>query len=723
MLPPVRTRRLSPLLILAALIAALVVAPSASAGRDRCTARGAKTVKQNAQVRVFRVKDGRSTDYYACLRGGSARPVFVGNDFSEDEDLSSSRVITVLVAGTSAAAHSNDFSDIGPEGSESESVVVVDLRRGGRYYSRTIDTTDGPYGGFGALRLRRDGAAAWALTRGLYTELDVLAPESGRPVPVAFAKEITTLAFGGDGVTWKQDGATRTAAIADGDLPGSPASPGAGKVDGGYGRCGVVAPPKPAADAAPAGMVRLADGGMLAIGVTGDTASTVKLRPDGQVDTSFGSGGQVSATLPGFTQPFDDTKFVVPQPDGRILVVGRSGEASTGQAQAAVARLNPDGTLDASFGSGGSVLNAIPGGMRSQPFAADVDSAGRILLAGQRDGKFVVARLSPSGAPDSSWGTGGVAQIDFPGVREGEASSAGAVRALPGGGVLVGGFAEETLALARLTDGGTPDPAFGAGGLSVASPPAAASATVIELLPDGRFLVAGPGDNVNGGELFVARFAANGQPDPSFGRGGFALGTNIGAATQLFLSPGDGTILAVGRGFTRLSADGVFDPSFGVGGAFSSFTVGGAALQADGSAIGVAGRNQARMAFQRYALGGPALAALEQQHAVCRPRIAYSKVKQLVRRDEESRFGALRVTFESLQPGTTTWTATVRAGGRTYRLKPLRYVLPGAGSDEVFIRSTKQIQTRLARARSATVTVTVTDHAARELTVERDLRP
>jgi hypothetical protein len=129
------------------------------------------------------------------------------------------------------------------------------------------------------------------------------------------------------------------------------------------------------------------------------------------------------------------------------------------------------------------------------------------------------------------------------------------------------------------------------------------------------------------------------------------------------------------------------------------------------------------MAFQRYVLGGPALAALEQQPAVCRPRIAYSRIKQLVRRDEDSRFGVLRVTFDSLQPGISRWTATVRAGGRTYRLRPLRYVLGGAGADEVFIRSTKQIQARLARARSATVTLTATDQAGHRVTVERDLRP
>jgi hypothetical protein len=129
------------------------------------------------------------------------------------------------------------------------------------------------------------------------------------------------------------------------------------------------------------------------------------------------------------------------------------------------------------------------------------------------------------------------------------------------------------------------------------------------------------------------------------------------------------------------------------------------------------------MAFQRYALGGPAQAALEQQHAVCRPRIAYSRVKQLVRRDEDSRFGVLRVTFDPLQPGISRWAATVRAGGRTYPLRPLRYVLRRAGSDEVFIRSTKQIQTRLARARSAAITLTVTDQAGHAVTAERDLKP
>jgi hypothetical protein len=200
---------------LIALVAA-IAAPSAAAGRDRCAPRGAKTVKQTSQVRVFTQTRRRASTYYACLRGSGRRPVEVATAFDDPESESIERVTRVLVAGTSVAVESTDFDDLGPDGSESASLVVADLRRGGRFFGVTIDTTDGLYAGFTKVLLRADGAAAWTLAgNGDYDEVDVLGADDERATPVAYAKGIDprSLRFGGDGVTWLQDGITRTAAI------------------------------------------------------------------------------------------------------------------------------------------------------------------------------------------------------------------------------------------------------------------------------------------------------------------------------------------------------------------------------------------------------------------------------------------------------------------------------------------------------------------------------
>jgi uncharacterized delta-60 repeat protein len=72
------------------------------------------------------------------------------------------------------------------------------------------------------------------------------------------------------------------------------------------------------------------------------------------------------------------------QPDGKILVAG-SAVTSTGAADYAVARLNADGSADASFGAGGTALVPLsfsPGAPAFPGGAIALQSDGRIVLAG-----------------------------------------------------------------------------------------------------------------------------------------------------------------------------------------------------------------------------------------------------------------------------------------------------------------------------------------------------
>jgi hypothetical protein len=200
---------------LAALLA-LAAPPSSSAARDRCAAAGSKTTKQTSAVRVYSVTRKGTSRFYGCLRSAGRR-VRVATTFNDEESLSSGRVRTVLIAGTSVAVTTSGFDDIGVDGSEFESLAVANLARGGRVYRIGISTNDeDQYDGFANLILRADGAAAWILSgSGDYDEVDVLGAAARRPTPVAYAKaiEAKSLAFGGDGVTWVQGGATKTAAI------------------------------------------------------------------------------------------------------------------------------------------------------------------------------------------------------------------------------------------------------------------------------------------------------------------------------------------------------------------------------------------------------------------------------------------------------------------------------------------------------------------------------
>src|SRR3954447_6080876 len=77
----------------------------------------------------------------------------------------------------------------------------------------------------------------------------------------------------------------------------------------------------------------------------------------GDLDPTFGSGGKVVTSL-GTSQ--DWASAVAIQGDGKAVVVGESVQGTA--SDLAVARYNTDGTLDASFGSGGRASTFLPDG-------------------------------------------------------------------------------------------------------------------------------------------------------------------------------------------------------------------------------------------------------------------------------------------------------------------------------------------------------------------------
>ena len=93
--------------------------------------------------------------------------------------------------------------------------------------------------------------------------------------------------------------------------------------------------------------------------VSGNDAFTVaRWNTDGTLDPSFGSGGLVVVDV---TTTNDRAEAVVLQPDGKIVLAGsaNSSTSSPTGADFGLARLNADGTVDTSFGSGGVVITSI----------------------------------------------------------------------------------------------------------------------------------------------------------------------------------------------------------------------------------------------------------------------------------------------------------------------------------------------------------------------------
>jgi uncharacterized delta-60 repeat protein len=144
-----------------------------------------------------------------------------------------------------------------------------------------------------------------------------------------------------------------------------------------------------------------------------DLLVTRLLDPAGTLDPAFGGGAPVKIDF----GAVEIARAVLLQPDGKIVVVG-STSAIGATKGAVIARVNADGTLDGGFGQGGKVTLTQGGFLDGTEAALQRD--GKILVAGRvadAAGKwdFGVARLQPNGTLDATWGKNGIASADFGG--------------------------------------------------------------------------------------------------------------------------------------------------------------------------------------------------------------------------------------------------------------------------------------------------------------------
>ncbi|MFY0566500.1 hypothetical protein ACN28E_22060 [Archangium lansingense] len=312
--------------------------------------------------------------------------------------------------------------------------------------------------------------------------------------------------------------------------------------------------------------------------------ATVRYLPDGSLDTSFGSGGIV---LTDFFGGNDLGSAVVVQRDGRIVVGGIVNNPGSLSDDFGLARYNPDGTLDSTFGSGGRVVTDFDGridgiqGLALQP-------NGRIVavgnsFSGATNHDFGIVRYRKDGRLDPSFGSGGRVLLDFFGGFD----IASGVVLLPGCKLLVGGMVTRPgtgldFGVVRLKEDGTLDTAYGSGGLAAADYTGLNDAgQAIALAPGGHVVVTGWADTGPGRfyDFGAVRFDKEGRPDSRFGVGGktsvdFFFNQDLGEGIAV---QHDGRILVTGTvfnstnwqydmGLARLKRDGSLDTSFGEGG-------------------------------------------------------------------------------------------------------------------------------------------------------------
>lgn len=251
-----------------------------------------------------------------------------------------------------------------------------------------------------------------------------------------------------------------------------------------------------------------------------------------------------------------------------------------------------DGDLDSSFGRSGKKMTDFHGGADLAQ-AVTVQPDGKIVVVGNTyqnndysHEDFALARYTPGGKLDDTFGTKGRVTTDFPGL----AAVASAVVVQPDGKILVAGGAFPLFVfaghfkLARYNPDGTLDTGFGVGGIVTTNFGAGSFAFGLALQPDGKIVAAGTvfvdfsSDDSSDTDFGLARYNADGSLDTSFGTGGKVLTDFDGFnddALDVFLQP-DGKIVAAGSAknpanfydfaLARYLPNGALDTGFGVAG-------------------------------------------------------------------------------------------------------------------------------------------------------------
>jgi uncharacterized delta-60 repeat protein len=294
-----------------------------------------------------------------------------------------------------------------------------------------------------------------------------------------------------------------------------------------------------------------------------------RLNSDGSLDASFNPGAGVN----------NEILALAVQPDGKI-VIGGDFTLYNGVSRPRVARLNADGSLDTSFAPGT--------GAHSRVNAVGIQADGKIIIAGffstyngvtsQDD----LVRINTNGSLDTSFASGtGAVEIRALAIQaDGKVVIGGTFTTYNGVG---------RNRVARVNTNGSLDTSF--------DPGTGASSTVrtIAIQADGKIVIGGAFNAYNGiVRTNVARINTNGSLDPTFVRGTGAMQFGAFASVVALALQADGKIVVTGAFDTfdgerrnrvaRLNADGSLDASFILTAPVSS-SVRVIAVQCDGKII------------------------------------------------------------------------------------------------------------------------------------------
>jgi len=312
----------------------------------------------------------------------------------------------------------------------------------------------------------------------------------------------------------------------------------------------------------------------------------VRYLPNGTLDNSFGSGGKAVIGVAGRTLIGGD---VLQQPDGKLLV---SGSAVIGSYDTFfITRLTPTGVVDNSFGTAGwtflphygaGCLTLQPDG-KILAGGRHVEGAGNIK-SDKRN--YALIRLNANGTLDNTFGSGGTVITDVGGQDEG-----GRIALLSDGRILFAGEeGQDSLQVLRYLSNGVLDLTFGANGLTnvTVGNQDNCGLSGMTVQSDQKIVLAGYYITPAGErDVLVVRLQSNGVMDLGFaGNGKKGISFNMPQAQAVGVAMGSNGKIVVGVsaypmggpgrfGACRLLSDGTLDAGYGTGGITSFSWTGG----------------------------------------------------------------------------------------------------------------------------------------------------
>jgi uncharacterized delta-60 repeat protein len=294
----------------------------------------------------------------------------------------------------------------------------------------------------------------------------------------------------------------------------------------------------------------------------------------GSLDLSFATVGYTS--FGPTSTSMDNAQDIVSLPNGKMVFCGTSG--TSGNLEMCVGRMNADGSMDLTFGTNGYYIFPNPAG---SDFAYDMEvlSNGNILVAGAHsitaaNPKWAMICLNPNGTLNTSFGTGGVFSID---IDSGEDYARKILltptKIILAGNTKVPGFSTNRLAVVRCDYNGVLDASFGSGGLNILSSgnitcwSATQGAT-------GDIILAGEAYINNIYYPMIAKFSSTGSIATSFGTSGVWVNMAMNARyfdvdfqnSQLILSGNNGPGLTDFLLESRSETNAAANLSFGTSG-------------------------------------------------------------------------------------------------------------------------------------------------------------